>query len=91
MAQPPASTPNSNGSLLNTAENRNGVGTRLYTELEAEARQRGVESLGLWASRNAVSFYEAQGYRPVTEHTIEFDDGVEGTVVEMRKQLTDEG
>jgi hypothetical protein len=25
VAQPPASTPNSNGSLLNTAENRNGV------------------------------------------------------------------
>lgn len=70
---------------------RQGVGTRLYTELEAEARRRGVGSLGLWASQNAVPFYEAQGYRRVTEHTIEFDDGVEGTVVEMRKQLTDEG
>ena len=66
---------------------RQGVGTRLYTELEAEARQRGVGSLGLWASRNAVSFYRAQGYRRVTDHTIEFDDGVEGTVVEMRKNL----
>jgi Acetyltransferases len=66
---------------------REGVGTRLYTELEAKARRRGVESLGLWASRNAVPFYEAQGYRRVTDHTIEFDDGVEGTVVEMRKLL----
>ena len=70
---------------------RQGVGTRLYTELEAQARRRGVKSLGLWASRNAVSFYETQGYQRVTEHTIEFDDGVEGTVVEMRKQLTDSG
>jgi putative acetyltransferase len=67
---------------------RQGVGTRLYAELEAEARRRSIESLGLWASRNAVPFYEAQGYRRVTEHTIEFDDGVEGTVVEMQKRLT---
>jgi putative acetyltransferase len=67
---------------------RQGVGTRLYAELEAEARQRGVESLGLWASRNALSFYETQGYQRVTGHTIEFSDGVEGTVVEMRKRLS---
>jgi putative acetyltransferase len=70
---------------------RRGVGTRLCTDLESEARRRGVESLGLWASRNAVPFYAAQGYRRVTEHTIEFDDGVEGTVVEMRTGLTQEG
>jgi putative acetyltransferase len=69
---------------------RQGVGTRLYTELEAEARRQGVDSLGLWASRNAVPFYEAQGYRRVTDHTIEFDDSVEGTVVEMRKNLGEE-
>jgi len=69
---------------------RRGVGTRLYTELEGEARRRGVGSLGLWASRNAVLFYEAQGYQRVTEHTIEFDDGVEGTVVEVRKGLSKE-
>jgi len=69
---------------------RQGVGTRLCTELESEARRRGVESLGLWASRNAVPFYKTQDYRRVTEHTIEFDDGVEGTVVEMRKRLARE-
>ena len=70
---------------------RQGVGTRLYAELEAKARRRGVESLGLWAARNAVSFYEAQGYRRVTDHTIEFDDDIEGTVVEMRKNLGEKG
>jgi len=69
---------------------RRGVGTRLCTDLESKARRCGVESLGLWASRNAVPFYAAQGYRRVTEHTIEFDDGVEGTVVEMRTGLTAE-
>jgi putative acetyltransferase len=65
-----------------------GVGTRLYTELEGTARQDGVESLGLWASLPSVSFYESQGYQRVAEHTLEFDEGVEGTVVEMRKELT---
>lgn len=66
---------------------RQGVGTRLYTRLEKTARQESVRSLGLWASLPSVSFYETQGYRRVTEHTLEFDDGVEGTVVEMQKQL----
>lgn len=66
---------------------RRGVGSRLYDALEAHARNLAVESLGLWASRNAVPFYEAKGYRRVTEHVHEFHDGVEGTVVEMCKSL----
>jgi putative acetyltransferase len=41
----------------------------------------------LWASRNAVSFYEAQGYERVTEHIHEYQDGIELTLVEMKKQL----
>lgn len=64
-----------------------GIGSRIYAELEGYARGEGVLSLGLWASLNAVAFYEAQGYERVTEHTHEFSDGVEGTVVEMRKML----
>jgi len=67
---------------------RQGIGTRIYTELEDEARRRGVTSLGLWASLNAVPFYEAQGYQRVTEHSHEFHGDVEGTVVEMIKSLT---
>lgn len=66
---------------------RQGVGTAIYDELEARARQQGVGSLGLWASHNAVAFYESCGYSPVTEHTVEFSDGVEGFVVEMRKEI----
>lgn len=66
---------------------RRGVGTRVYEELEATARRRGVGSLGLWASLPAVAFYETLGFRRTAEHTVEFSDGVEGTVVEMRKTL----
>lgn len=67
---------------------RQGVGTRIYTELEAAARQIGVESLGLWASLNSVSFYEKHRYQRITEHTLEFNDDIEGTIVEMRKLLS---
>lgn len=68
---------------------RQGVGSRIRAELEAAARGRGIDKLGLWASKNAVPFYEAAGYRRVTDHTVEFDDGVSGTVVEMIKHLDD--
>ncbi|QSG09790.1 Acetyltransferase (GNAT) family [Halapricum desulfuricans] len=47
----------------------------------------GSNSLGLWASRNAVSFYEAQGHERVMEHNHEYQDGIELTLVEMEKQL----
>lgn len=67
---------------------RQGVGTRIYTELEAEARRQHVNTLGLWASLNAVPFYEAHGYQRVTEHVHEFHGGIKGTVVEMSKSLS---
>lgn len=67
---------------------RRGIGSRIYDELEAYARRRSIESLGLWASLNAVPFYEAKGYERMTDHTYEFHDGIEGTVAEMRKSLT---
>ena len=65
---------------------REGVGSRIYGELEARAVQQDLDSLGLWASRNAVSFYEAHGYDRVTEHVHEYRDGVELTLVEMEKR-----
>lgn len=65
---------------------RNGVGSRLYAELEAEAVRENVDSMGLWASRNAVPFYEAKGYEQVTDHVHEYHDDVGLTVVEMEKQ-----
>lgn len=65
---------------------RHGVGSRIYTELESHAVRQNIDSLGLWASRNAVLFYEAQGYGRVTEQRHEYRNGVELTVVEMEKQ-----
>lgn len=64
-----------------------GVGSRLCETLEAAARDRGTASIGLWASRNAVSFYESHGYERVRERTHEFSADVAMTVVEMHKQL----
>ena len=65
-----------------------GVGSALLAELERRARERGLATLGLQASLNAVPFYEACGYERVSEVTHEFgDDGVPGTAVEMRKRF----
>lgn len=67
---------------------RSGVGTRLLRALETRAREHDRAGLGLWASLNAVGFYERRGYEPVAERTHEFgDSGVTGTVVEMRREL----
>lgn len=66
---------------------RQGVGSALYADLERWARERGVDSLGLWASLNAVGFYERQGFERVAEHDHEFAGDVAATVAEMRKSL----
>lgn len=64
-----------------------GVGTRLLGELEQFARDASVDSLGLWASLNAVPFYEKHGYEAVTEQALEYDDGITVPVEEMKKRL----
>ena len=70
---------------------RQGIGTRIYTELERRARTSGVQMLGLSASLNAVPFYEAHGYERVREYTHEFSShestGVTGSIVEMKTKL----
>lgn len=42
---------------------RRGIGRRLVEALEHEARSAGTKRLVLSATRNAVGFYEARGYR----------------------------
>lgn len=74
------------GVYIHPSVARNGVGSRIYTELETEAIRQNIDSLGLWASRNAVPFYEAQGYERVTDHSYEYHDGIELTLAEMVKQ-----
>jgi putative acetyltransferase len=66
---------------------RNGVGTRLLSALERVARDDSGASLGLWASLNAAPFYRKHGYETMTEQTLEYDDGTELPVEEMRKVL----
>ncbi len=63
-----------------------GVGTQLYDHLEALLSDSGVSTLGLWASLNAVSFYEKHGYQEVSEQCVSYGD-VELPVVEMQKSL----
>lgn len=70
---------------------RDGVGTALYEDLETTAREKGNQTLGLTASRNAVPFYEDRGYERIREKDHEFSSHesteVSGAVVEMRKDL----
>lgn len=73
---------------VHPAVTRQGIGSRLCEALEAEADSRGIRSIGLWASLNAVPFHEAQGYDRVTAHTHEYRDGVELTLIEMATRLS---
>lgn len=66
---------------------RAGVGSALLASLEGYARGSGAEACTLWASRNAVPFYERMGYERVDEVAHEVADGVELTIVELRKPL----
>lgn len=66
---------------------REGVGSAIYEALESAARNRDLDSLGLWASLNAVQFYEAQGFEQVARVTHAFGGDTEGPAVEMRKLL----
>ncbi len=43
-----------------------GIGSGIYATLEAYAREEGLESLGLWASLNAVGFYRKSRRKPTT-------------------------
>jgi len=68
-----------------------GVGSAIYRELEARARDREVQALTLSASLNAVPIYESHGYQRQRTYSHEFSGheatDVEGAVVEMSKEL----
>jgi len=64
-----------------------GIGTELLAELERRGRQRGVETVLVTASLNALGFYESRGYERVGERTHVLGGEVEGTVVVLRKRL----
>lgn len=79
------------GVYVHPSVTRSGVGTALLTSLEQEARGRGNQTIGLSASLNAVPFYEHHGYERIRAYTHEFSSeestGVEGKIIEMRKEL----
>ena len=47
------------------AHRKDGVGSRLLTALEEEARRRGVERITLHAQLYTLEFYRKYGYQPV--------------------------
>ncbi|MFH5797925.1 GNAT family N-acetyltransferase [Haladaptatus sp. CMAA 1911] len=50
---------------------RTGIGTAILAHLEGYARGWESTRLELWASLNAVGFYDRAGYRRVREETVE--------------------
>lgn len=69
---------------------RQGVGSAVLAHLERYALGAGAGYLELWASINAVEFYERMGYRKTAEETIEKEyegDRVTLPVVAMRKSF----
>jgi putative acetyltransferase len=65
---------------------RRGVGSALLAHLEGYTRGTGADTLELWASLNAVEFYEAVGWERTEERTRR-TGGVELTVVVTGKSL----
>lgn len=64
-----------------------GLGRWLLADLEAAAREMGLQTLSLSASLNAVPFYRAAGYETVSEGTYTTSTGVEIACVRMKKSL----
>ncbi|WP_158059217.1 GNAT family N-acetyltransferase [Halorussus halophilus] len=67
-----------------------GVGSTLLAHLEGYALGQGIDTLELWASLNAVWFYERTGYRTTENATIAMryeEEQVELAVVKMEKTL----
>jgi putative acetyltransferase len=79
------------GVYIHPSVAREGVGTELLAALERAARNRGVETIGLSASHNAVGFYEGHDYERVRtyEHELSSEEstGVTGEIIEMSKRL----
>lgn len=65
---------------------RRGVGSALLDDLQHEARLRGLTRLSLVASRNAIGFYDRQGYGVIDALTHE-TGGEALTCVEMERPL----
>ena len=66
---------------------RSGIGSRIVSALEDEARNSEIEELIVEASLNAVPFYKACGYQAVKEMVFHCNNGVSVDALFMRKDL----
>lgn len=69
---------------------RAGLGTAILDALEARARGEGAAVVGLLAAKNAVAFYEANGYVAVASRPHEPADGVALAATWMERRLDGE-
>jgi putative acetyltransferase len=69
---------------------RAGVGSAILAALEDRAREAGATVVGLLAARNAVAFYEANGYEPMGRQPLELADGVALAGIWMERRLAPE-
>lgn len=76
---------------VHPAHARQGLGGRLLARAEAAARQAGLETVRLTASRNAVAFYAAKGFRDIKETVFHLRGGIALTCLEMEKRLAPSG
>ncbi|WP_382281384.1 GNAT family N-acetyltransferase [Halostagnicola sp. GCM10023243] len=67
---------------------REGVGREILERLEGVARDAGLESIVLVASKHAIDFYRRQGYEGDETVVLEMTDDVSLAALRMRKRLS---
>ena len=67
---------------------RRGIASALLTEVEGEARDRGIATIRLDSSLTAYLFYRAKGYAESGRGTHDLGNGVSIPCVHMHKELT---
>jgi ribosomal protein S18 acetylase RimI-like enzyme len=73
--------------FVDPARQGSGIGQALLRTLEAMARERGLATMFLSASLNAVAFYERAGFRALRERMCSHRSGIAIRSVLMEKRL----
>ncbi|MXV61399.1 GNAT family N-acetyltransferase [Natronorubrum sp. JWXQ-INN-674] len=66
---------------------REGVGRTILAALESAAREEGLETLVLTASRNAIDFYRDRAYEGIETVSLEMEEGVELECLRMQRTI----
>jgi N-acetylglutamate synthase-like GNAT family acetyltransferase len=72
---------------VSPAEAGSGVGRAILLEVEALARETGIQELRLKSTLNAVGFYEKMGYARIEQSAYVLPSGMELPFVVMAKKL----